>query len=124
MKVKKKTLFALVAIVVIAFAGIKITGFATSGPGPYDDLAKHITESGAKMYGAYWCSACESQKESFGSSWQYIDYVECSENGGGQTQECISAGITSYPTWEFADGSRQSGAIPLQTLALKTGFTA
>ena len=31
------------------------------------EVAKHLKESGAKMYGAFWCSHCEDQKETFGA---------------------------------------------------------
>ena len=30
-------------------------------------LAKHLKETGAKMYGAYWCSHCFGQKQAFGA---------------------------------------------------------
>jgi hypothetical protein len=88
----------------------------------YDTFAQCLTDEGATMFGAYWCSHCEEQKKTFGDSFQYIDYVECSLPGGqGQTQVCEQAGIEGYPTWEFADGSRRSGQIPLQDLSQLTG---
>ena len=74
------------------------------------------------MYGAFWCSHCKNQKALFGKSWKYVDYVECSTpNGQSQTVDCINAGIQSYPTWEFADGSRKTGEVPLQDLAETSG---
>ena len=39
-------------------------------------LAKHLTEEGAVMYGAYWCPHCSDQKQSFGKAFKYIQYVE------------------------------------------------
>ena len=98
-----------------------------SGGSSYDsenlnEFAQCITENGAKMYGAYWCSYCNSQKNMFDNSWEYIDYIECSlPNQGGQTQHCIEQGITGYPTWEFEDGTRLSGALSFGDLASKTG---
>ena len=38
------------------------------------EVAKHLKESGAKMYGAFWCSHCEDQKETFGAG-ANIPYV-------------------------------------------------
>lgn len=88
----------------------------------YDSFAQCITESGAKMYGAFWCPHCQNQKEDFGKSWQYVDYIECSTpDGRGQTGECRAAGIDGYPTWEFGDGSRESGELSFEFLSSKTG---
>jgi len=88
-----------------------------------DKLAQALTESGAKFYGAWWCAHCKDQKEMFGSAFDKVDYVECSlPEIKEQTQECIDAGITGYPTWEFGDGSRQTGAIPFEQLAEYAGI--
>lgn len=122
MKIKKSFLITGIAILVLVFAGVKITGFATNVPGKYDDFAQCLTDSGTKMYGAYWCPHCKEQKKMFGKSWDYIDYIECSTpDGRGQTEECTQAGITGYPTWGFSDGSRLSGKLPMKTLSTKSG---
>lgn len=90
--------------------------------GNNDALASCLTEKGVKMYGAYWCPHCANQKEMFGSSFEKIDYVECSlPNRGGQTEICIEKNIESYPTWEFAGGSRLVGEQKLEALAVKAG---
>jgi hypothetical protein len=53
-----------------------------------------------------------------------LPYVECSTaDGKGQLAVCKDAGVTSYPTWEFPDQTRQSGEVPLAILAEKTGCT-
>ena len=85
----------------------------------YDVFAQCIAESGAKMYGAYWCSACLQQKSFLGNS-DEIPYVECSLPNRGQTEECMNSNIDSYPTWEFADGSRIVGAFDKEFLGEKT----
>ena len=91
-----------------------------SGPGPQDTLAQCLTENGATFYGAFWCPHCADQKELFGSSVQYVNYVECSlPDKSGQTQFCKDAKIESYPTWEFSDGSRLTGLQRLNVLAEK-----
>ena len=87
-----------------------------------DNLAKCLTEKDAKMYGASWCSHCQDQKKSFGESWQHVNYIECSLPGGnGQTEVCSQAGIQGYPTWEFADGTRKSGKLSLESLSELSG---
>lgn len=91
------------------------------GPGKYDDFATCLKDKGAVFYGAFWCTHCQSQKKLFGVSQKLLPYVECSTlDGQNQTQACLDKKIESYPTWEFADGSRLNGEIPLQQLADKT----
>jgi|SRR3989338_3079342 len=93
-----------------------------SGPGKYDTFAKCLTERNATMFGAFWCSHCQAQKKSFGSSWQYVNYVECSTpDGQSQTEYCALEKITGYPTWQFVDSSRLSGEVSFDILAEKTG---
>ena len=90
--------------------------------GQYDQLAQCLTDKGTKMYGAYWCSHCAAQKKLFGNSFAKIKYIECSlPDGKTQIQVCQEAGINSYPTWEFGDGSRLEGQVNLETLASKAG---
>jgi hypothetical protein len=88
-----------------------------------DAFARCTAQSGAKMYGAYWCPHCLEQKETFGSAFQYVNYVECGIKGNakGQTQACIDAGIKHYPTWVFANASRVEGKQDLTSLSQKTG---
>lgn len=91
-------------------------------PGMYDAFAKCIAQTGTKFYGAFWCPHCAAQKQEFGTSEQYLPYVECSlPDESGQTQVCIDNKIQSYPTWVFPDGSRLTGTTPLDQLAQKTG---
>ena len=93
-----------------------------SGPGPADTLAQCLTDKGVKMYGAYWCPHCQDQKKQFGTSWKYINYIECSLPGGrGQTQECNDANIEGYPTWDFGEGKRIGGVRSFSDLAKNAG---
>lgn len=94
-------------------------------PGKYDDFAQCINDSGAKFYGAFWCPHCQNQKAIFGRSAKLLPYIECSERDGkGQLPICKDAGIEGYPTWVFADGTRQSGELSFDLLASKTGCAA
>ena len=104
----------------IIFVGL--IWYFSSGSGKYDGFAQCLTEKGAVMYGAYWCPHCQAQKKLFGSSWDYVTYVECSlPNGNGQTEVCIKEGITGYPVWKFADGKKISGQLSLEQLGSFTG---
>ncbi len=95
-----------------------------AGPGKYDAFAQCLKDKGAVFYGAFWCPHCQKQKKMFGSSVKLLPYVECSTaDGTGMLPACRDKNIQGYPTWEFADGSRLSGEIPLAQLAEKTGCT-
>ena len=74
------------------------------------------------MYGAFWCPHCADQKELFGSSFEYVDYVECGIKGSrGIAQACTDANIKHFPTWIFADGTRVEGEHQLEFLGQETG---
>lgn len=89
--------------------------------GKYTELAQCIKNSGAKFYGAFWCPHCQEQKKLFGDAVTELPYIECSNpDKKSQTQVCIDAKITGYPTWEFADGSRLDGEVSLAKLAEET----
>lgn len=46
------------------------------------ELAKRLKAAGAKMYGAFWCSHCFEQKQSFGKeAMAELPYVECYPDG-------------------------------------------
>ena len=74
------------------------------GPGEFDSFAQCLTEKGATMYGTAWCSHCKNQKAAFGSSFQFVDYVDCDQESG----KCKLAGVESYPTW-IIDGEKYPG---------------
>ena len=118
-KIKKKYISYAIVIILLA-ATIGFTYNSISGPGKYDEIAKCLTESGAKFYGAFWCPHCSEQKALFGKSLKYVNYIECSTPDRQQTAVCQQAVIESYPTWEFSDGTRRSGLVPLVELAQKT----
>ncbi|WKZ25382.1 MAG: hypothetical protein QY322_03245 [bacterium] len=119
--------FSKNVIIIIISSAILIIGASVllvkSGntPGKYDDFAKCLNEKGAEFYGAFWCSHCRNQKNMFGKSVDFLNYIECSTpDGNSQLSQCTEKGIESYPTWIFADGSRENGVIPLEKLAEKT----
>ena len=86
------------------------------------DLALHLSVNGAKMYGAYWCPHCATQKELFGGAADQIPYIECDPDGdNSQTDLCQQKGIQAYPTWEI-NGEFRQGVHPLGKLADLTEF--
>src|SRR3989344_7884917 len=92
------------------------------GGGKLDSFAKCLGEKGAIFYGAFWCPHCQNQKAMFGGSAKLLPYVECSTpDRKGQLDVCKEKQIEGYPTWIYADGTRESGEIPLARLAEKIG---
>lgn len=122
MEKKNYSFYVWIIVGCIIIAGIAIIIFAKRKPGALDDFARCLTEKGAVFYGAFWCPHCQNQKKIFGSSEKYLSYVECSTvDGNGQLPACIEKKIEGYPTWEFSDGSRESGELSLDRLSEKTG---
>lgn len=86
----------------------------------YDDLAQCLTEKGMVMYGSIMCGHCNAVKSAFGDSFQYIEYVECSNIPGGDLEKCNEANIKYLPTFIW-DGKIESGEITPCDLAKKMG---
>jgi len=129
MKQGQKTLLTIVLPIVIVVGGLVYLSRSNGTDSGKENVAfaQCLTEHGVKFYGAYWCPHCQAQKKLFGTAaMDAIDYVECALPGdqSKQTQVCIDADIQSYPTWEFADGSRETGELTFRQLADKTGCEA
>lgn len=86
-------------------------------------LAKHLTATGAKKYGAFWCPHCFEQKQLFGKeAFKEVNYFECDPQGENpQREACIAAGIQSFPTWEI-DGKFYPGTKMLDELAKLSNY--
>ena len=115
-------------LVVIAAMHVQSSSNAAAGPeDPYlRGLATHLTESGAIFYGASWCPHCQEQKAMFGASQRRLPYVECSPGGprAPSAPSCTRAGVQSYPTWVFANGSRVTSLLSLEELAIQVGYAS
>lgn len=107
---KLKIIFSFLVILIISLV---LTGCSTTGN--YDEFAQCLTEKGVTMYGTEWCSHCQDQKEMFGSSFQYIYFVDCDKD----RDKCTEAGVTGYPTWRI-NGENYPGEQSLYKLASLT----
>jgi glutaredoxin len=109
---------AIAAVVLLAAADARATTLAGFG--------RCLKGKGATFYGTAWCPHCNAQRELLGDAMDYVRYVECSTDGEHDevASACKKAKIDSYPTWTFADGSREGGRQSLAELAAKTGCTA
>jgi uncharacterized membrane protein len=111
-----------VAVVAVLALHLYYAGVWGDAPQPEDPwvrgLAEHLTDTGAKFYGSYYCPHCAEQKEMFGGSVKRLPYVECSPGGPSapQAAECNAKNIQGYPTW-IINGERLVGTQSLETLA-------
>ena len=115
----------LAGAVALATVAAAFGAFSAAGPGSayQEALARHLRDSGARFYGAYWCPACNEQKRLFGGAAAHLPYVECDPRGpGAQTELCGPMNIRAFPTWTIR-GERREGVLPLETLAALSGFS-
>lgn len=106
-----------VIILLLGGAVLLTSGGSSNEPSRLDDFARCLSSKGVTMYGTYSCSHCQNMKKAFGSSFQYVNYVECTT----QTQKCIDQKIEAYPTWVFSDSSREVGEMSLDKLSQLSG---
>lgn len=119
MKKGQLAFWGVVFLIIVAVLAAAL--FVKPGPNSLDSFAQCLKDKGAVFYGAFWCPHCQKQKAMFGSASKLLPYVECSTpDGKAQLQVCIDKKIASYPTWEFADGSRATGERSLSELSQKT----
>lgn len=97
----QKVLISIIGVtVILLFAGIFAVSYSQKPSySNLDSFAKCLTEKGLTMYGSVTCSHCLKQKQLFGSSFQYINYVECPND----MALCTEKGITGYPTYLIGD---------------------
>ncbi len=116
-----KVVIIAIAVLLVLVGTIYWAVSAGSRPDKLDQFAQCLKDRGAVFYGAFWCVHCQNQKAMFGRSVRFLPYVECSmPDGQTQTSVCTAKGIKGYPTWEFSDGTRETGEVPLAVLAEKT----
>ncbi|MBI2514840.1 hypothetical protein HYV91_01460 [Candidatus Wolfebacteria bacterium] len=102
-----------VIAVVIALTAIWWRMDAPRSDQALDAFAKCLTQKGIVMYGADWCGHCQNEKSAFGSSFRFVNYIECPK----EPERCLAAGINGYPTWTFSDGRKLEGEQGLEKLA-------
>lgn len=117
-------LFGLAGLVVVALVGFAV--WSSQAPSRYDDFAFCLSEKGVTMYGAWWCPHCARQKALFGTAFDQVTYVECSENGSKSfnAQACTDVGIGDtygVPLWKTANGTLFEGEQTLARLSEVSG---
>lgn len=123
MQTNVKIFILVIVLLIVGVFGMVLLNKNTDpdAPSKYDAFAQCLGEKGATFYGAFWCPHCNNQKKLFGNAKRLLPYVECSTaDGNGRMPICDEKNVQSYPTWEFADGTRLTGEISLEELADKT----
>jgi uncharacterized membrane protein len=113
--------FAVALVTFVGTLGVYANigdGITTSSNSANVQLARHLTEIDAQMFGAYWCSHCQDQKAEFGKeAFGLIDYVECDPKGEKARPElCKAENIKGFPTWKI-NGKFYEGGRSLEELA-------
>lgn len=115
---QKVALAILLATILFTMGGIWLVAKSQQPPETgLDDFAKCLTAKGGVMYGATWCPHCQKVKADFGASFKYINYVECPLD----PKKCLDQGVSSYPTWKFADGAKLEGEESLAKISEVSG---
>ena len=103
-------------LAILVFVVIVYAAFPKVSAGQYDTFAKCLNESGLIMYGTEWCPHCKNQKALFGSSFEFVNYIDCDANKA----ECDKNAITGFPTWKF-EGEKFEGVQSLEKMGAITG---
>src|SRR3989344_595488 len=121
-KIRSRILWIIVCLAVVSLIVWAYYSFR-SDPYEYDVFARCLSEKGIIMYGAYWCSHCQEQKEMFLDSFEFVNYIECASPRDSQkmTEQCKTAGVQGYPTWIFPGNVKLSGTQSLDKLSKMSG---
>ncbi len=112
-----KTLIFIVGIVLAFGFGVWLFYPTKKVESQLDDFAKCLASKNITMYGTYNCPHCLNEKKAFGSSFQYISYIECTQ----EPNKCVNAGISEVPTWVFSDGKKLVGEQGVEKLSQESG---
>ncbi len=108
--------YTIISLLVVALVFAFYLKFHTP-EGLHDTFAQCLTQKGVVMYGTEWCSHCQEQKQLFGESYKYINFVNCDLDANA----CTAANVSGFPTWVFPQGASVSGKQSLEYLADRTG---
>jgi len=91
-------------------------------PVSLDPFAKCLDEAGVIMYGSNECSFCNRQKELFGDSFEFVQYINC----GQEETMCYEKKVNALPTWlRFSKDGKEIGRhVGLLTLKELSEFSS
>ncbi len=105
METKYKAVMSFVVLVVLIFGLYyftdwfsKVTGYI-SGEDETTKFAQCLEERGVEFYGGRYCAQCEKQREVFGSSIGFLNYIECATNPRGEVIDTRCQNLREIPAW-------------------------
>lgn len=84
-------------------------------------FAKAVATTQTKLYCADWSSSCAAQLHLFEDGGQFLPYVEVGNPNRTGNGVAASEGISSVPTWQFPDASRETLVLSLQEVSERSG---
>ena len=84
-------------------------------------FAKALTAAGAKLYGADWDSVSTEQRQLFQEGANYLPFIEVTNPDRSFNSVGTAQGITTLPTWKFANGQTATGLKTLEQIATLAG---
>lgn len=93
---------------------------------PANDLvqfAKNLAAAGVKFFGADWNAPSNQQKSLFQDGARFLPFIEVTNPDRSLNAVGLANNITTFPTWEFPDGSRATGVLSLAEIAQRSGVS-
>ncbi|MDZ4850954.1 MAG: tandem-95 repeat protein [Pirellulaceae bacterium] len=85
-------------------------------------FAKSLRDAGVIFFGADWCPNCIQQKKLFEDGSQFLNFVEVTNPDRTPNTRGNTEGVFTYPTWQFQNGSRQTGVLSLAQISSSSGI--
>lgn len=85
-------------------------------------FAKSLRDAGVIFFGADWCPNCVQQKKLFEDGSRFLDFREVTNPDRTPNALGISENVLTYPTWQFQNGSRQTGVLTLAQISAASGI--
>lgn len=104
-----------------ATATITVTGSQVATSIDKVKFAQDLAAAGVKFYGAVWCPFCTEQKQLFEDGARYLPFIEVTNPDRSLNQIGQDNNITTFPTWVFPDGRRETGVLTLEQLSEFSG---
>lgn len=125
----KQALLPLLFFIILSGGMIGYVQFAKQPVKNYDAFAQCLAEKEIKVYVSYTCIICQKTSEMFGSSYRFIEQVECNPKAQvNQADVCKEIGIYTTPTWIIHKGDipveAHSGFLNIPALEAFSGCVA
>ena len=84
-------------------------------------FATALNDAGVQFFGSAFSAETTEQRELFEDGSDFLPFLEVTNPDGSLNALGISEDITVFPTWEFPDGSRETGVLSLEEISERSG---